>query len=428
MIKSGSQSKRNAWSWVPSLYFAEGLPYIIVMYVAGVMYKRLDISNADITLYTGWLYLPWVIKPLWSPVVDILKTKRLWVVVMQGLIGITFAGVAFTIPVSNFFQYTLAFFWLMAFSSATHDISADGFYMLGLSEHDQSFFVGIRSTFYRGAVLAGNGLLVILAGYFEETLNNIANAWVICFFVLAGLFLFFSIYHSFILPYPESDGPVASGKARNFLKEYFITFILFFKKEKVLIVLAFILLYRLGEAQLAKIAPLFLLDSKSAGGIALSTSEFGFIYGTVGTIFLVVGGILSGVLASKKGLKYWIWWMVLAINLPDLVYVFLSYTQTSNVYLINICIAIEQFGYGFGFTAFLLFLIFISKGDHKTSHYAIATGFMALGMMIPGMFSGWLQEILGYKLFFIWVCIATIPAFIVTKFIPLDPEFGKKSE
>jgi len=187
-------------------------------------------------------------------------------------------------------------------------------------------------------------------------------------------------------------------------------------------------LYRLGEAQLAKLAPLFLLDSKSAGGIALSTSEFGFIYGTVGTLFLVIGGILSGVLAARKGLKYWIWWMVLAINLPDLVYVFLAYTQTSNVYLINICIAIEQFGYGFGFTAFLLFLIFISKGDHKTSHYAIATGFMALGMMIPGMFSGWLQEILGYKLFFMWVCIATIPAFIVTKFIPLDPEFGKKNE
>lgn len=426
MIKSGSLSKRNAWSWVPSLYFAEGLPYIIVMYVAGVMYKRLDISNADITLYTSWLYLPWVIKPLWSPVVDILKTKRLWVIVMQSVIGITFAGVAFTIPVSNFFQYTLAFFWLMAFSSATHDISADGFYMLGLSEHDQSFFVGIRSTFYRGAVLVGNGLLVILAGYFEETLDNIAHAWVICFFVLAGLFLFFFIYHSFILPYPKNDTPVASGKTRNFLKEYFRTFILFFKKDKVIMVVAFILLYRLGEAQLAKIAPLFLLDSKSAGGIALSTSEFGFIYGTVGVIFLVIGGILGGVLAAKKGLKYWIWWMVIAINFPDLVYVFLAYTQTSNVYLINICIAIEQFGYGFGFTAFLLFLIFISKGDHKTSHYAIATGIMALGMMIPGMFSGWLQEIFGYKLFFIWVCVATIPAFIVTRFIPLDSEFGKR--
>ena len=428
MIKSGSPSKRNAWYWVPSLYFAEGMPYIIVMYVAGVMYKKMNISNADITLYTGWLYLPWVIKPLWSPVVDILKTKRLWVVVMQGLIGITFAGVAFTIPISNFFQYTLAFFWLMAFSSATHDISADGFYMLGLSEHDQSFFVGIRSTFYRAAVLAGNGLLVILAGYFELTLNNVDQAWVICFFVLSGLFLFFFVYHSLILPHPESDRSVTTGETRNFIREYFRTFILFFKKNKIIIIISFLLFYRLGEAQLAKLAPLFLLDSKSAGGIALSTSEYGFIYGTIGVIFLVIGGILGGVLASRKGLKYWIWWMILAINLPDLVYVFLAYTQTSNLFLINICIAIEQFGYGFGFTAFLLFLIYISKGDHQTSHYAIATGIMALGMMIPGMFSGWLQEIVGYKLFFIWVCIATIPGFIVTKFIPIDPEFGKKKD
>ncbi len=427
MIKSGSQSKRNAWYWVPSLYFAEGMPYIIVMYVAGVMYKKMNISNADITLYTSWLYLPWVIKPLWSPVVDILKTKRLWVILMQGVIGITFAGVAFTIPVSNFFQYTLAFFWLMAFSSATHDISADGFYMLGLSERDQSFFVGIRSTFYRAAVLAGNGLLVILAGYFEQTLNNITQAWVICFFVLAALFLFFCIYHYLILPYPQSDRSVATGETRSFIKEYLRTFVLFFKKDKIIIIIVFILLYRLGEAQLSKLAPLFLLDSKEVGGIALSTSEYGFIYGTIGIIFLVVGGILGGVLASRKGLKYWIWWMLLAINLPDIVYVFLAYTQTSNLVLINFCIAIEQLGYGFGFTAFLLFLLFVSKGDHQTSHYAIATGIMALGMMIPGMFSGWLQEILGYKLFFIWVCVATIPGFIITKFVPIDPEFGKKN-
>ena len=428
MIKSEFPSKRNAWYWVPSLYFAEGMPYIIVMYVAGVMYKKLSISNADITLYTSWLYLPWVIKPLWSPVVDILKTKRLWVIIMQGVIGVTFAGVAFTIPVSNFFQFTLAFFWLMAFSSATHDISADGFYMLGLSEHDQSFFVGIRSTFYRAAVLAGNGLLVILAGYLEETLKNVVQAWAICFFVLSGLFLFFLVYHSFILPHPKNDKAVTTDEKRNFLIEYFRTFILFFKKDKIIFVIAFILLYRLGEAQLAKLAPLFLLDSKDVGGIALSTSEYGFIYGTIGVIFLVIGGILGGIVAAKKGLKYWIWWMLLAINLPDIVYVFLAYTQTSNLFLINVCVAIEQLGYGFGFTAFLLFLIYISKGDHQTSHYAIATGIMALGMMIPGMFSGWMQEILGYKLFFIWVCIATIPSFVITKFIPIDPEFGKKSE
>jgi MFS transporter, PAT family, beta-lactamase induction signal transducer AmpG len=419
---------RNPWSWVPTLYFAEGLPYVIVMTVSVIMYKRLGISNSDIALYTSWLYLPWVIKPLWSPIVDILKTKRLWIIIMQFVIGIAFAGVAFTIPISHFFQYTLAFFWLMAFSSATHDISADGFYMLALSEHDQSFFVGIRSTFYRAAWLAGNGLLVILAGYFENSLGNIANAWTICFLILTGLFVFFSVYHTLIFPYPLRDKSVTSEDNKSFLINYFRTFIEFFKKDKIFIVLLYILIYRLGEAQLAKIAPLFLLDYKSAGGVGLSTEQVGFIYGTVGVIFLVAGGILGGIVASKNGLKFWIWWMVTAINIPDLVYVFLSYTQPSNVYLINICVAIEQFGYGFGFTAFLLFLIFVSEGRHKTSHYAIATGIMALGMMLPGMISGWLQELIGYRHFFIWVCLSTVPAFVLTKYIPLDSDFGKKKE
>ncbi len=421
-------SARNSWSWVPSLYLAEGLPYIIVMSVSVIMYKRLGLSNTDIALYTSWLYLPWVIKPLWSPVVDILKTKRLWIILMQSLIGIAFAGIAFTIPTSNFVQYTLAFFWLMAFSSATHDIAADGFYMLALSEHDQSFFVGIRSTFYRAAMLTGNGLLVILAGYFENSLGNIAYAWTICFFILAALFAIFSIYHLFIFPYPAKDKPVVSDNNRSFIKNYFSTFIIFFKKNKIVIVLAYILFYRLGEAQLAKIAPLFLLDSKAVGGLALATEQVGFIYGTIGVIFLVIGGIAGGIVASKNGLKYWIWWMVAAINIPDLVYVFLSYTQTSNLYLVNAAVALEQFGYGFGFTAFLLFLIFVSEGEHKTSHYAIATGIMALGMMIPGMISGWMQEKIGYQHFFIWVCLSTIPAFILTKYIPLNSEFGKKKE
>lgn len=419
---------RNPWSWVPSLYLAEGLPYIIVMSVSVIMYKRLGLTNSDIALYTSWLYLPWVIKPLWSPVVDLLKTKRLWIILMQSLVGVAFAGIAFTIPSSNFVQYTLAFFWLMAFSSATHDIAADGFYMLALSEHDQSFFVGIRSTFYRAAMLTGNGLLVILAGHFENSLGSITGAWTICFIILAGLFVIFAVYHMFIFPYPVKDKSAAGEGSRNFLKNYFSTFAVFFRKNKIVLILLYILLYRLGEAQLAKIAPLFLLDSRNAGGIALTTEQVGFIYGTIGVIFLVIGGIAGGIVASRNGLKYWIWWMVAAINIPDIVYVFLSYTQTSNLYLINAAVALEQFGYGFGFMAFLLFLIFISEGEHKTSHYAIATGIMALGMMLPGMISGWMQELVGYRHFFIWVCLSTIPAFVLTKFIPIDPEFGKKKE
>jgi PAT family beta-lactamase induction signal transducer AmpG len=418
--------ERNPWLWIPSLYLAEGLPYVVVMTVSVIMYKRLDISNTEIALYTSWLYLPWVIKPFWSPVVDLLKTKRFWIIIMQFFIGVGLAGVALTLPTEKFFQYTLAFFWLLAFSSATHDIAADGFYMLGLKEHQQSFFVGIRSTFYRLAMLAGQGLLVILAGQIEESSGDIPFAWTITFLILAGLFVVFLVYHLFILPHPKSDSPREQVQFKHFINEFLRTFISFFKKKEILIIILFVLLYRLGEAQLVKMASPFLLDSKEVGGLALSTSEVGIVYGTVGIIALSLGGILGGIAASRQGLKFWIWWMLIAINLPDLVYVYLAATQTSNFILINICVAVEQFGYGFGFTAFMLYLIFISDGEYKTAHFAIATGLMALGMMLPGMISGWIQAQLGYLNFFIWVCISTIPAFIITKFIRIDPEFGKK--
>ena len=422
-----SQSKIRIWGWLPILYFSEGLPYIVVMSVSVIMYKRLGISNTDIALYTSWLYLPWVIKPFWSPVVDILKTKRWWIILMQLLLGAGFAGVALTLSGTSFFKYSLAFLWLVAFSSATHDISIDGFYMLALSKHNQAWFIGIRNTAYRFAMIFGQGLLIIFAGYLEtNNPDNISFAWMITFFVLAGLFILFFLYNNYVLPRPVDDKNKKELTFQIFSKEFIQTFILFFKKKQIFIILIFILLYRLGEGQLAKIAAPFLLDAKEAGGLALTTSQVGFAYGTVGIIALILGGILGGFVSAKRGLKYWIWWMLIAINLPDLVYVFLSFTQTSNLILINSAIAIEQFGYGFGFTAFLLYLIYISEGNYKTAHYAIATGLMALGMMIPGMLSGWLQQMIGYKEFFIWVCISTIPAFIITKFLYIDPEFGKK--
>ncbi len=418
---------RNPWAWLPSLYVAEGFPYVIVMTVSVIMYKRLGISNTEIALYTSWLYLPWVIKPLWSPFVDLIKTKRVWIVISQLLIGAGLAGIAFTIPAAKFFQYTLAFFWLLAFSSATHDIAADGFYMLGLTKHHQAFFVGVRATFYRIAFLSGQGLLVILAGQIESSSGDIAYAWMVTFFILSGLFIVFFIYHYFVLPYPNSDSLRNKIAEENFLKNFLTTFTVFFKKKHIVIILGFILLYRFGEAQLVKMASPFLLDPVNAGGLALTTSQVGFVYGTVGVIALSAGGILGGIAAAKHGLKFWIWWMLVAINIPNLVYVYLAFTQTTDFLLINTAIAIEQFGYGFGFTAFMLYLIYISEGEFKTAHYAIATGFMALGMMLPGMASGWLQELLGYQQFFIWVCISTIPAFIITKFISIDPEFGRKS-
>ena len=607
-------TQRSPWYWVPSLYFAEGIPYVIVMLISVVFYKRMGISNADIALYTSWLYLPWVIKPLWSPVVDILRTKRFWIITTQLIIGAGLGGLVLAIPVPGFFKVTLGFFWLLAFSSSTHDIAADGFYMLGLSQKKQAWFVGIRSTFYRLAMITGQGFLIIFAGYlesstglpsvdaivasqpvsavtptvtgansvsnpdlhivldpprlhipiepkskafvdsvrsevkaqngvmipqktsgakseetagfwsnwvsgplervlrkwfgteqnepvsrmqgnvgiiryhlsgppedgekvvvnfgrisgdksislleggrseftaenwdhpvmalvqidpklktgvsakFEARAGNIPLAWMITFGVLAVLFILFFLYHRFILPKPSDDTGASSISWSEFFQNFGSVFAEYFTKERIWISITFILLYRLGEAQLVKVAPLFMLDVQEAGGMALTTGQYGFVYGTVGMLMLTLGGILGGIFAARDGLKKWVWWMAIAINIPNAVYVYLSAALPDNFWIINGCVGLEQFGYGFGFTAFMLYMILVAEGKHKTAHYAICTGFMALGMMIPGMFSGWLQEIIGYHHFFIWVLIATIPGFILIKYLPIDPEFGKKEE
>lgn len=419
-----SYSKTKGWSWVPSLYFAEGLPYAFVMIVSVVLYKKLNISNTEIALYTSWLYLPWVIKPLWSPFVDIIKTKRYWIVLTQLVIGASLAGVALTIPTTNALQYTLVFFWLMAFSSSTHDIAADGFYMLGLSSHDQSWFIGIRNTFYRFAILFGQGIIVIIAGQLENITDNLKLAWSLVFGILSALFIILAAYHKWALPRPKNDQEEFNTAKEDIVKEYFEIIKAYFKKPQILLIVLFILLYRFGEAQLVKIAPLFMLDSYESGGLGLSTSEYGFIYGTLGIAMLTLGGIVGGFFIAKNGLKYWIIWMALAMKLPDLVYVYMAYSQPDNMTLIGILVSIEQFGYGFGFTAYLLYMMMISDGNHKTAHYAICTGIMALGMMIPGMFSGAIQESVGYTSFFYWVMLSTIPGLILIKFISIDSNFG----
>lgn len=614
-------TRKKAWSWIPSLYFAQGIPYVVVMLVSVIMYKRLGVSNTEIALYTSWLYLPWVIKPLWSPFIDLIKTKRWWIITMQIIIGAGLGGVALMIPGPHYFTYTLAFLWLLAFSSATHDIAADGFYMLALNENDQAWFVGIRSTFYRIAMITGQGLLIIFAGYIEASTGlptvkidlqssttkeyilpvhpdsvhfatsdeqkvqflipfkeisidgmstkkadsllhfakqwNIENgfvfdesqvhksdatetvesepglwtsyivnplentlrslfgtkpkvvnkdksgaiqfvyfklakelvdneklilnlgrstgdvsiqlvegarfefnssnwnkaaisviqldpklekvsmasftgtsgdipfAWSITFFILFGLFVAFFIYHRFVLPKPVADVNL-SGESNNIISDFGKTFAEFFKKDRIGLTLAFLLLYRFGEAQLVKLASPFLLDAKELGGLALTTGEVGFVYGTVGILALTLGGILGGILSAKHGLKFWLWPMIIAMNVPNVVYIYLSSAMPDSLLIVNICVAIEQFGYGFGFTAYLLFMIYASQGEHKTAHYAICTGFMALGMMLPGMISGWIQSIIGYENFFIWVIIATIPAFVLAKFMHIDEDFGKK--
>lgn len=427
---SASLSKRNPWAWIPTLYLAQGIPYVIVMTVSVIMYKRLGISNEDIAFYTSWLYLPWVIKPLWSPLVDIFRTKRFWIVSMQLLVGAALAGVALTIPGPDFFRWSLAVFWLMAFSSATHDIAADGFYMLALDDHQQAFFVGIRSTFYRIAMISGQGLLVILAGYLEHQGlwglgGNIAAAWSVTIGLLGGLFLLVSLYHFVILPRPATDHSVA-GSAGSFLADFAQTFVAFFKKDRIGLIISFLLLYRLGEAQLVKMVTPFLLDGIEQGGLGLSTEEVGFVYGTMGIIGLTLGGLLGGFAVSRKGLRYWLWPMVLIIHIPDALFVYLSAAQPESIWIITAAVAGEQFGYGFGFTAYMMYMLYISRGTHSTAHYALCTGFMALGMMLPGMASGWIQAQIGYLNFFIWVLLATIPSFVLARMLHIDPDFGTK--
>ncbi len=612
--EAGGRSRQSRW--IPSLYFTEGLPYVVVMTVAVIMYKRLGVSNADIAWYTSWLYLPWVVKPFWSPIVEAVGTRRGWTVAMQAAVGLGLAATAYFIPMSGFLTLTLWTLSIVAFCSATHDIAADGFYMLALGDHDQAWWVGIRSTFYRLAMITGQGLLVMLAGYlevagglpevevsftanadppaalafdptgdylspdeqpeqaivaafesatlstttrtpeeakaliesakrwnrdngfiafeegkkadeederrawivsleewikanfgpaeppaasaavagdlalvplrlarpvsdgdslvvtFEQTggdksfklvegsrfevnsenstkpffavvqvdpkldkpseavfsarSGDFARAWSQTFYLLAGLFALATAYHLIALPRPAADG--AHHATADLLGRMVEPLASFFRKPGLLTLLAFLMLYRFSEAQLVKLAAPFLLDTREAGGLALTTGEVGVVYGTVGVLMLTLGGILGGLAAARNGLKHWLWWMVLAINLPNGVYLLLSIIEPESLLVVNLAVAVEQFGYGFGFTAYMLYMLYASQGEHQTVHYAICTGFMALGMMIPGMFCGWLQELIGYENFFKWVLISTLPSFAICALLKIDPAFGKKTE
>ena len=418
---------RSPWTWVPTLYLAEGLPYVVVMTVSVIMYKGFGVSNTEIALQTSWLYLPWVIKPLWSPVVDLLGTRRRWIWLMQLLIGAGLAGVALALPGPHYFRWSLAFFWLLAFASATHDIAADGYYLLATTERQQSFFVGVRTMFYRVATIAGQGLLVMLAGVLLTRTGNPRHAWLVAMSALAALFLVFGVWHRFALPRAAADRPGEAHRLPEFVVEFLATFGSFFRKPRIAVLLLFLLLYRFGEAQLVKMTSPFLLDARPAGGLGLTTTQVGFIYGTIGVLALTLGGIVGGWVVARHGLKAWLWPMLFAIHLPDAVFIYLAYAQPSNLPLVQLAIAVEQFGYGFGFTAYVMYMIHIARGRHQTAHYAICTGFMALGMMLPGMWSGWLQDHIGYRHFFTWVVLATVPSFLVALWIPLEPEFGRKA-
>ena len=417
----------NPWVWIPTLYFGQGIPYVVVMTLSVIMYKNMGVNNTDIALYTSWLYLPWVIKPLWSPLIEIFGTKRMWIVALQFAVGASLACVALTIPGPDFFKMTLAVFWLMAFSSASHDIAADGYYMLALPQHSQAAFVGVRSTFYRLANIGGQGGLVYLAGVLQERTGSMQTAWATVFFVLTAMFVALGLYHWLVLPKPAADTRGAGhGQVGALITEFFRVFAEFFRKPGILVVLGFLLLYRFPEAQLLKLATPFLMDKLDAGGLGLSTKAVGIAYGTVGLTALTIGGLLGGWVISRVGLQRALWPMVLLMHIPNAVFLFLALAQPQDVVLVSAALAVEQFGYGLGFTAYLMVMILVADGPHKTAHYAICTGFMALGMMLPGMWSGWLQQQLGYTSFFIWVLVATVPSFAMAALINIPEGFGKK--
>jgi PAT family beta-lactamase induction signal transducer AmpG len=424
-MAENTSSPLRAWSWIPTLYFGQGIPYVVVMTVAVVMYKNLGISNTAIALYTSWLYLPWVIKPLWSPLLELLGTKRHWIVGLQFIIGAALALVALTVPGTDFFRWTLAIFWLLAFSSATHDIAADGFYLLALPPHQQAAFVGVRSTFYRLAMISGQGALVWLAGMLQSRFGDVARAWAVVFWLIAAGFIVLALYHSVMLPRPAGDRPAARQSAP--WRDYAAVFGAFFSKPQLWPMLGYLLLYRFAEAQLLKLVTPFLLDSRGEGGLGLSTQAVGLVYGTVGVLALTLGGITGGWLISRYGLKRLLWPMAAVMNGPNLIFVLLAWFQPQNQFVIGAALCVEQFGYGLGFAAYLVYMMMVAAGPHQTAHYAICTGFMAMGMMLPGMPAGWLQEQLGYVNFFVWVCVAMLPSLAVTALIKVDPAFGKKA-
>ena len=408
-----SSSNKTPWLWIPTLYFVEGLPYFIVNTISLVMFKDMGMDNGTLALLTSLISLPWVVKPLWSPFVDLVRSKRWWIVSMQFVMLAAVALVAFSVRLTTF-TLTLILFIIAAFASATHDIAADGFYMLALDERRQSAFVGIRSTFYRIASVFGQGVLVVMAGLLEKKLGNIPAAWTVTMLVSAGILAAFSVYHLFVLPRPAEDGSHAT--AAGILHGFGEAFASFFRKPGVWIAIAFMLLYRLPEAFSVKMLFPFFRDGVELGGLGFTTDMYGIVYGTFGVVALLAGGILGGLAAARLGLRKCMWPMALALALPCAVYIYMSIAQPQSLWIVGACVVFDQFGYGFGFSAYMLYMMHFSEGPLKTSHYAICTAFMALSMLLPGLVAGYLQQALGYIGFFVLVMICCIATFFVTFF------------
>ena len=432
---------KSPWWWVPSLYFAEGIPYFLVNNISVMMFTKMGVPNGQMAFFTTLLYFPWFLKGLWSPIVDVIRTKRWWIVTMQVLMTAMMLLLTLTLPKpspeliasgqtsAGLFWFTLVLFIITAFASATHDIAADGFYMLAHSPSSQAAFIGIRSTFYRISSVFGQGVLVLIAGLVERSSGNIPLSWQVTLGVSALVFAAVSLYHIFFLPRSADDAPrVKADEAANTWKELGASFVTFFTKPGVLLAIFFMLLYRLPEGFLIKMCQPFLVAAVEKGGLGLPTDVVGIVYGTFGVIALLAGGIVGGLVASRLGLRQSLWWMAAGMTLPCLTFVYLATALPQNVVIITIALAVEQFGYGFGFTAYMLYMMYFSEGEFKTSHYAICTAFMALSMMLPGFVAGYIQEAIGYVNFFWMVmlcCLATVGVTFLAR-RKVNPEYGKK--
>lgn len=428
----------SPWFWVPTLYFTEGIPYFLVNNISVMMFAKMGVPNDQLSFFTTLLYFPWFLKGLWSPFIDIFRTKRWWIISMQVLMTVLCILLTLTLPHPSaemmadsqtsvgLFTWTLIFFIITAFASATHDIAADGYYMLAHNAKSQAAFVGIRSTFYRIAAIFSQGVLVYIAGVIEKDTNDIPWSWQVTLGTTSVILLLVTLYHCFLLPRAAEDQLRETKDFNGAMRELGASFATFFTKPGVVLAIVFMLLYRLSEGFLVKLCQPFLVASRDTsivngkiigGGLELSTDTVGILYGTIGVIALLVGGILGGVFIARKGLKRSIWLMAAALTLPSFVYCYLSMAQPESTWIIGSAVGFEQFGYGFGFTAYMMYMMHFSEGKYKTAHYAICTAFMALSMMIPGFVAGSIEMAVGYTAFF-WIANAcSVTTFIVTYFV-----------
>ena len=418
--------KKHPITWIPTVYFAMGMPFVALAQASSLMFKNMGISDTQITFWTSLLILPFSLKPLWSPILEMFKTKKQFVVATQFITGFSFALVAFSLQLPDFFKYAIAFMGIIAFSSATHDIATAGVYLNELSPEEQSKYVGWQGAFYNIAKLVSGGALVYVAGELEKS-YGVATAWMIVMFLFGTIMIVLAIYHLKALPLGAGSSEVKSfNEGISTLIDVAKTFI---KKKGIILSLLFVIFYRFAEGFAIKIAPLFLKAPISEGGLGLSTSEIGMIYGIFGSIAFDTVTIFAGYFTSAKGLKKTLLILCASFNIPFVVYFLLSHYQPENIYLITFAIAMEYFGYGFGFVGLILYIMQqIAPGKYKTAHYAFADGIMALGFMIPSAISGYFSDMMGYKQFFVMVLVATIPSFIVTILAPFKHTETEKLE